>query len=148
MRQTAARRAASPIVFAGVVTGVYATSLAMVGQLPHLDRASVVAFGLTLDMVVVVPLAYYLLVVRRRKVSIITLIPIFLLSVVAASRVLPDGHQETLRVVEALAIPLELGLIGWIAWRARTALRKARGNKAADPLERFRRAALELTRND
>ncbi|MGH7587123.1 MAG: hypothetical protein ACRELU_00865 [Gemmatimonadota bacterium] len=136
------------MLFAGVVAGVYAASLALVGQLPHLDRASPVAIGLTLDMVVIVPLAFYLLVVRRRNVPIITLIPVFVLSVVAASRVLPADHQGTLRVAEVLAVPLELGLIGWIVWRARTALRKGRGDKGADPLEQFRRAALELTRND
>lgn len=141
-------RIASPALFAAVVVGVYATSLAVVGQLQHLERASVVAIGLTLDLVVIVPFAYYLLVVRRRNVPAITLAPVFVLSAVAASRILPDQQQGTLEVFEVLAVPLELTLIGWIAWRGTKALRRARGDKSADPLEQFHRAAFELTRND
>lgn len=148
MHQAAAHHRAPPMLFAGIVTGVYATALAVVGRLPHLERASAVAVGLTLDMVVVVPLAFYLLIVRRRGLSIVTLAPVLVLSVLAASRVLPTDHQQPLRVLEALAAPMEFGLIAWIAWRAARALRKARRDGAVDPLEQLRRAAFELTRND
>ncbi len=132
----------------GIVVAVYATALAVGGQLPGLERASAVAVGLTTDMVVVVPLAFYLLVVRRRRLPLVTLVPVFVLSVLAASRVLPAGHQQPLRVLEALAVLMELGLIGWVAWRATRALRKARRDATADPLEQLRHAAFELTRND
>jgi len=148
MHPSAARHRASPLLFAGIVAGVYVTALAVVGQLPHLEGASAVAVGLTLDMVVVVPLAFYLLVVRRRGLPIVMLAPVLVLSVLAASRVLPPDHQQPLRVLEALAAPMELGLIGWIAWRAARALGRARRDAAADPLEQFRRAAFELTQND
>jgi len=148
MHQCAAHQRTSPLLLAGIVTGVYATALAVVGQLPHLERASAVAVGLTLDMVVVLPLAFYLLVVRRRGLPLVTLAPVLVLSVLAASRVLPADHQQPLRVLEALVVPMELGLIGWVAWRAARAFRRARCDAAADPLERLRRAAFELTRND
>ena len=147
LRSAAPSRIGSPALFAAVVVGVYATSLVVVGQLQHLDRASVVAIGLTLDLVMIVPLAYYLLIVCGRNVPVITLAPVCVLSAVAASRILPDQHQGTLEVLEVLAVPLELTLIGWIAWRGTKALRRARGNKSTDPLEQFHGAAFELTRN-
>ncbi len=148
MEPSAAHHRTSLLLFAGVVLGVYATALAVVGQLPHLERASAVAVGLTLDMVVVVPLMFYLLVVRRRGLPLVALAPVLVLSVLTASRVLPADRQQPLLVLEALAVPMELGLIGWITWRAARALRKARRDAAVDPLEQLRRAAFELTRND
>ncbi len=148
MHAAAAHHRASPLLFVGVVVGVYAAALAVVGYLPHLERARAVEVGLTLDLVVVVPLAFYLLVVRARGLPLVTLAPVLVLSVLAAARVLPPDHQKPLRVFEALAVPIELGLIGWIALRAASALRKARRDGGADPLEQLRRAALELTRND
>lgn len=148
MQAAAAHHRAFPLLFTGIVVGVYSTALAVVGQLPHLERAGAVAVGLTMDMVVVVPLAFYLLVIRRRGLPFVTLAPVLVLSVLAASQVLPANHQQPLRVLEALAVPMELGLVGWIAWRAVRALRRARHDAALDPLEQLRQAAFELTRND
>jgi hypothetical protein len=127
---------------------VYATALAVVQRLPQLDRGGAVAVGLTLDMVVVGPLAFYVLVTRRRRLPLVTLAPVLVLSVLAASRILPAERRQTLRVLETLAVPMELGLVGWIAWRAALAIRRAHRDAAVDPLDQFRRAAFDLTQND
>lgn len=67
MDSVTTRSSVGPLWFAGIATGVYATALAVVGQLSHLKaHANVVAVALTLDLIAVVPLAFYLLVVRRR----------------------------------------------------------------------------------
>lgn len=47
----------SPLLFMGIVVGVFAASLAVAGQLPRLERATAVAIALTMDMVAVVPLS-------------------------------------------------------------------------------------------
>lgn len=148
MNSAAAQRRAWPLMFVCVVAAVYATALVVVGQLSHLEERRAVAIALTFDLVVVVPLAFYLLVVRRRGLPIVTLAPIVLLSALAASRILPADQQQTLRVLEALAIPLELGLIGWIGSRAARAFRDAGRDATADPLEQLRSAAFALTRSD
>jgi hypothetical protein len=148
MRQYAAHQRTPLFLFAGVVVGVYATALALVSQLPHLGHARAVSLGLTVDMVVVVPLMFYILVVRPRGLPLVSLAPVLILAALAASRILPADHQQPLRVLEAVVVPIELGLIGWIAWRAASALRKAQREEAGDPLEQLRRAALELIRND
>ena len=57
-------------------------------------------------------------------------------------------RASTQRALEALAIPIELGLLGWIGWRAARALRDARTPGDGDPVERIRRVALELTHNE
>jgi hypothetical protein len=133
----------------GIVTGVYATAMVVLGQLPHMGgRAGAVAVGLTLDLVVVVPLTFYLFVIRRRALPIVALVPILVLSVLAASRIIPAEHQQMLRVLEALAVPMELALVGWIGWRAARALREARRDASLDPIDQLTHAAFELTRSD
>jgi hypothetical protein len=97
--------------------------------------------------VLVVPLLFYLLVVRRHAWSPWTVLPVFLLSVWGLSQVLPAGHDAPLAYVRGIAVTAELGLLGSIAVRARRALRAGRG-KAGDPLERMRSAAFELLRNE
>ncbi len=135
-----------PFLFIAVATAVYAAAFAIAAQLPGLKEARVVATALTVDLVVVVPAAFYVLVVRRRGVPLVTLVPVFILSVVAASSIVPVEHHQLLGALELSLIPMELGLLGWIGWRAKRALRGM--SSEAEPLERFRRAAFELVRND
>ena len=148
MHATSVQVRRSHLLFAAIAAGVYAAALVIAGQLRGLERPGAVAIGLTLDIVVVVPLAFYFLVVRRRGWPIVTLAPVVVLSAVAAARILPPDHQQSLRVLETLAVPLELGLVSWIAWRAARAFRKARRDATADPLAQLRLAALGLLRND
>jgi len=133
------------ILFTGLVVAVYSAALSLAGWLPYLDRAGAVAAGMTVDMVVVVPAAFYFLVVRRRGLPILTLVPVVVLSVVAASRVLPTDRQQLLSALEHLAAPAELAILGWIAWRSAKALGRARQNATADPYEQLRQAAYEVT---
>lgn len=133
------------ILFVGLVVAVYSAALSLVGWLPYLDRAGTVAAGMTVDMVVVVPAAFYLLVVRRRGLPVVTLVPVVVLSVLAASRVLPADRQQLLSAFEHLAAPIELAILGWIAWRSAKALGRARKDATADPLQQLQQGAYEVT---
>lgn len=148
MEKATSRATTSTLLFGGIAAGVYATSLALAGMLGELDNPRAVAAGMTLDMVLVVPLAFYLAVVRRHRLSIVTLAPVLVASFVAAALILPDEHQQALDVMEWLALPLELGLAGWLAWRAARALRKAGRDAQADLPERLHAAALDLLGSD
>lgn len=149
MRRGAILRRASQLWFLGVAAGIYAAALAVASQLPYLEaRVDAVAIALTLDLVVVIPVAFYALLVRPRQWPIVTIAPVFILSLLAASRGLPADHQATLHALEALAVPIELGLLGWIGWRAARAVRDARTHADRDPVERIRRVALGLTHNE
>ena len=147
-KQATSRHHIHALLFMGVVLLVYGAALTVAGRLSQLVSPGAVATGLTLDMVVVVPLAFYLLIVRRYSLSVVTLVPVLILSVLAAGAILPSSHQQSLRALEILVGMMEVGLIGWVGWRASRALSKARHQGSADPLEQFRRAALELVHND
>lgn len=147
MRQAILRPRTPVMLFLCVLAGVYTTAWFVVGQLSSLESAGAVAIGLTCDMVILVPLAFYLLFVRRGGYSVVRLAPVVVISMLAASFVLPAGHQGALHFFEAVIVPLELGLLGWVVWRATRALRVARRDGGSDPLEQFRSAAYGLLRN-
>jgi len=123
-------------------------ALVVARLLPTLYGAGAVAVGVTIDLVVLVPLLFYWLIVRRRGWPVATVVPVLVLSVVAARWFLPLEHRQTLRLLELLAVPAEIGLLCWIGLRATRAIRLGRRDGAADPVERLRCAAFEFARHD
>jgi hypothetical protein len=103
-----------------IVEGIAATSAA-------LDRRPVLVGGaITFDLVVAVPLAWWLLVVRKGAASLRSLLPVVLLSMLGARLVLPTDHQGALPWMRVLVAPLELGVIAWVAWQVRATVRARR----------------------
>lgn len=130
-----------------ILSGAICTSaLVLAGRLPSLQRSEAVAVGITLDLTLLVPLAYYCLVIRPRGWPLVTIAPVLVLSLFTAAAVLPADHHQTLRVVRMLAIPAELGLLGWIGWQASRALRQARRTTATDPIEALHESAMASLR--
>ena len=134
-----------PLTFVGLAVLVYAAAVAVASTLPGLDRAAVVAAALTLDLAVVVPAAYWLLLVRGRGWPRFSVVPVFLASLFAASLVLPEGHHGTLGLLEWVAVPAELALVAFLLSRALRATRGLRGGESqGDPFDRLRASAREV----
>jgi hypothetical protein len=96
------------------------------------------------NLLITVPLAYYLLAVRRAGWPARTLIPLFLFSLTGAALVLPDQREMLKRLSEILSAPAEIGLVAWIAVRTVRSLRSTKGPGADDMLERLRTVAQEV----
>jgi hypothetical protein len=111
-------RAVRVLLFAALTATVYATSLLVVARMPRVAHPELLAGAVLLDLAVVVPLVYYLLFLRG-KVWPVGLVPVFLLSVVGASLVLPGDHRDLLPRARLLALPAELGLVAFLLWRVR-----------------------------
>jgi len=144
MERLSSRNRAFTLLAAGIAVTIYAAAFAIARLLPTLRRPDAVAAGMTVDLVVVVPLAFHLLVVRRRGWPAVSVAPVVLLGALAAGLFLPRDHRQPLRLLEIVAVPIEAIALGWIAWRAGTALRAARRDRLADPLEILRHAALDV----
>ena len=87
----------------------------------------VAAWGITFDLTITVPLLYWFFVVRAGKAPALTLAPVFVVSTFAAALLMPRAHQQFLRDLGRIAVPLaELALLAAVAWR----LRRARGKHA------------------
>lgn len=146
---TATKRVAPLLLFAVFTSGVYAVALHLSGILPTLDRAGAVAAGVTLDLAVLVPAVWYLLVARRLGWSWLTVVPVVAAGMIAASRIVPADHHATLGVLEIAIVPLELALLGYVAWRAVRAFRRAgaAAGGAGDPFSLIRASARGLVPN-
>jgi hypothetical protein len=134
------------MLFAGAIAVVYAVAISLSGRLASIDGADLLAIGLTLDLVLVVPALWYLLVVRRLGWPWISVAPVAILSVVAAGQVIPAPHRGALTIAEWMLIPLELAVLGFIGWKAVRAARRMRSLAAGstDMLATIRSATREV----
>lgn len=143
---TAAKRVTPLLFFALLTSGVYGVAIALSSSLPRLQHPGTLAAAVTVDLVVLVPVFWYLLVVRGLGWPWPTLVPVAAAGMVAASRIVPADHHLALRVLEFGAVPLELALLGTVAWRAATAMRRARAaaGGSGDPFSAIRLSVQEV----
>ena len=140
------RTAAFPLFAAGVL--VAAASIA--ARLGTLGQPELLAAALVLDLVLTVPLVFYLLVARPRAWSPVTALPVAILGYAAARWMLPVEHRAALGVAELVLVPAEFAVLATIAWRARRALAVGRSvarQGSTDPLAQLRAAARDLVPN-
>ena len=108
------RAAALPLAGFGLTAlGVYAT-LFVIASSRLFERApGLGSFGITFDLLVTIPAAFYLLVVRPRKLPWLTLVPCVIASAWAGVLVLPPEHRQFLHAARFLIAPAELWLVGY-----------------------------------
>jgi hypothetical protein len=137
-----AHRARLPLItFAFVAACIYAAALSITRMRASLDRPELVTLGVLSDLIVVVPVAWYLLAVRWGGLRKLSLVPVVLISVAGAALVLPQDRALLGSFLKALAIPYEIGLAAWIALRVWRSSRRSRGTE--DMAERLREVARE-----
>ena len=143
-------RSAPLLLFAAAAIGIYGIALYVRAILPSLERPDIMAAAITLDLVLVVPALWYVLVVRRFRLPWFSVVPVFIVSLLLAARIVPANHHATLSVLELAAIPLELGLLGFIAWKAVGTVRRLRERPrttGSDTLTALREAAESVVPN-
>lgn len=147
MASRAIRRFPLPATFFAAAAGVYACAIWVSALLPRLADADWVAVGMTLDLVVVVPLLYYLLLVRGRGWRLAGVIPVALAGFLAAMWIVPEEHRGLITALEWIAVPLELCLLGLIGRRAATSIGRVRSRAETgdDAFDAIRAAALDVT---
>jgi membrane protein YdbS with pleckstrin-like domain len=132
----AVRRLGSPVVFLVVAAGVYTTAFYFRSILATVDSPEVLAGALVVDLVVLVPAAYYFLVVRRFGLPVISVAGVFVLSLISATQIIPSEHQTVLTPLEIIAGIAEITILSFIAW------------KAVNGVRRYRAAAVEQRDED
>jgi len=97
-----------------------------------------IPLAVTLDLTLVVPALYWLLVIRPSGASARRVVAVFVLSFIGARFILLPGQREYLLYVRFLGAPVELALMVWVAMTVRRAARGFRGAAAdADMPERI-----------
>lgn len=133
--------------FALLALCVYATALAIVSSPLLAKSPRVISGAVTFDLLVTVPLLYWLMVVRRTRVPAVTLLPLFLAGLAAARVVLPARYQGWLALATLVLAPAaEVAVLAFAAVRARKMIRRLRaGPRDADSFDAFRDALEETT---
>ncbi len=123
--------------FVLLLAAIYAAELLVVGPQLLPTRPELGAGAITFDLVVAVPVLFYLLVVRTMRLPAVTLVPVFLGSLFGASLVLPEEHRRYLDLLGRLVVPAELLLLGYLGLRVRRG-GSAPADGRGDPLDRLR----------
>lgn len=140
------RATALPIAGFGLTAlGVYATLFVLASSQLFERAPGLGAFGITFDLLVTVPAAFWLMVVRPRKLPWYTLVPCIVVSGWAGVLVLPPEHRELLHAARFLLAPAELWLVGYGVARASRLLRSGT-HPSRDVPDAIRAALGEIVR--
>lgn len=100
----------------GVATIMILTSVWIVNSTAFQYDERFLSIVITFDLTIFLPLAYFFFI-RKTAMPIFTVIPVFILSVVLASAVIPSKHQGVLDIVKYLITPVELFVFGFIIFK-------------------------------
>ncbi len=133
-----ARRPA--LLFAMSAAAILAACIAILRSRLYITSPDLAAWGVTFDLTISIPLLYWFFVVRGGKARPLTIVPVFLIGTMIATRLIPAHQQQFLRQLGLIAVPAaELLLIGALVSRV-LAVRRQRST-ASDPYERIAAAA-------
>ena len=124
-------------VFAALALG-----MGVVARSQFVASSEMLAVAVAIDMVVTLPVVYFLLI-RTPSVPKITVIAVFFVCTLAASMLLPENETGFLDAVVTYAIPAaEIGVLGYLGFRVYRTRSAFLAERAAgrDMIERLRRA--------
>lgn len=99
------------------------------------------AWAVTFDLTITIPLLYYLVVVRTGSARPVTIAPVFAAAATIAAVAIPRGYQQTLHDLRFIVAPLEVVTIILLVRRI-AAMRNREA--ASDPLTRIDSAARHI----
>ncbi|HRX04792.1 MAG: hypothetical protein KDI07_17510 [Anaerolineae bacterium] len=108
------------LLFALLAAALLAAEAWITGTADFAAHPEVLSLAVTADIVVAIPLLYYLLVVRRKRLPVITVAPVFVLSLIVAGKILPAAQHTYLDYAELVAPLVELSVLVVIALKLRT----------------------------
>lgn len=98
------RLSRSRILAYGAPASVILVSVAL-AMSPLLDKQPELAIGITYDLTLTAPILYFLLV-RKSKISNLTVVPIFVLGIILATLLLPAQQQTQLDYIKTYVFPV------------------------------------------
>jgi hypothetical protein len=97
-----------------------------------LDHASELSIGVTLDLILLLPL-FYFLAIRKTKIPKTTVVPVFIIGVVIGTYILPENGQFLLSNVKTWVIPIvEISVVTVVVLKVRKVIRMFRAQNDTD----------------
>ncbi len=106
------------LLAAGIITASYF----IINSAQFKEMPSLLAMASTLDITLLIPGIYFLFI-RKSTIPKVTVIPVFVLSFITASILLPKEHQQTLSVIEYAIPVIELFVVGFIVYNVRKTIK-------------------------
>ena len=106
----------------------------------------VLSIGITLDLILAIPLVYWL-IIRRTKVPNMTTIPVFILGMLVAGFIIPSANQGLLLLIKTWILPvIEMVVVVTIGWKVSSLIKRLREDqqKSHDPFSYLKRAAADI----
>jgi membrane protein YdbS with pleckstrin-like domain len=91
-----------------------------------------ISIGVTIDLTLGIPALFYLLLVRPRKYSLLLLFPVFLISLLIATVMIPSTNQEFLSYEKKIVPFFEILLIAYVFTKIRKVRQRYREIKARE----------------
>jgi hypothetical protein len=120
-------------LYASLLTAVLVAELAAVHSAAYRRNPDLVSLAVTFDLTIVLPLLHYFLLVRRRHLPSLTLLPAFALGAATAQAILPRGSQAPLELLRFVLPLVELASLALLVGRLRTVIRHWRALRADTP---------------
>lgn len=79
------------------------------------EQRDALSIGVSIDIALLLPIIYFL-IIRKSTIPKLTLVPVFILSLLLAYQIVPVEHHNTLSYIEYLLIPVELTVIGLLIY--------------------------------
>ncbi len=114
--------------------------LLIIGSMIFLARSSwfeahpeELAMGITFDLIITVPFVYFLLI-RKREIPKITVVPFFVVGIVIASFIIPKDHQFYLSQVKYWVLPVvELAALSFVIYKVRATVKQFKQERLGNP---------------
>lgn len=114
------------VAFSAVFLVVAGTEWAVVHSVAFGRKPDMISLGVTLDVVLGIPLAYYFMVIRRAGISRATVLAVVMLSGLLAGAILPAANHRYLGYWERVMALAEVGVLVLVAVKGRTVVRDFR----------------------
>lgn len=93
------------------------------------DHSDGLSLGITLDLLVTMPVLY-LILIRNTKISHITVVPLILVGLIVGTIVLPNQNQQYLNFFKTYLLPvLELSVLTFVILKVRATVKAYKANK-------------------
>jgi hypothetical protein len=91
-----------------------------------------ISIGVAIDLTLGIPALFYLLLVRPRKYSLLILFPVFMISLLIATVMIPSTHQDFLKYEKKIIPLFEIVLLGYVFTKIRKVRQRYHEIKAGE----------------
>lgn len=110
------------------------------------QRPDLMAMASTIDLTLLIPMIYFLCI-RKSSIPKVTVLPVFVLSMVLASQLIPSDYQQTLGYIQYLVPLIELFVIGFILYNVRKTVKAYGQQRQGKKRQGFLETVSEATTN-